>query len=60
MEKENFFVIKRIKFIVDLGVCKKIVYYYEFICKDWEEGKKFNIESSFDRYGSEGIEFLFK
>jgi len=25
-----------------------------------EEGKKLNIESSFDRHGSEGIEFLFK
>ncbi|KUL97853.1 hypothetical protein RO03_10565 [Fusobacterium nucleatum subsp. nucleatum] len=60
LEKENFPVTKRIKFIADLGACKKIAYHYELICKDWEEGKKLNIESSFDRHGSEGIEFLFK
>ena len=60
LEKENFPVTKRIKFIADLGACKKIAYHYELICKDWEKGKKLNIESSFDRHGSEGIEFLFK
>ena len=60
LEKENFPVTKRIKFIADLGACKEIAYHYEVICKDWEEGKKLNIESSFDRHGSEGIEFLFK
>ena len=60
LEKENFPVAKRIKFIADLGACKEIAYHYELICKDWEEGKKLNIESSFDRHGSEGIEFLFK
>ena len=60
LEKENFPVTKRIKFIADLGACKEIAYHYELICKDWEEGKKLNIESSFDRHGSEGIEFLFK
>ncbi|ERT43811.1 HEAT repeat domain-containing protein [Fusobacterium nucleatum] len=60
LEKENFPVTKRIKFIADLGACKEIAYHYELICKDWKEGKKLNIESSFDRHGSEGIEFLFK
>ena len=60
LEKENFPVTKRIKFIADLGACKEIVYHYELICKDWKEDKKLNIESSFDRHGSEGIEFLFE
>ena len=60
LEKENFPAGKRIKFIADLGACKEIAYHYELLCKDWEEGKKLNIESSFDRHGSEGIEFLFK
>ena len=60
LEKENFPVAKRIKFIADLGSCKEIVYHYELICKDWEEGRKLNIESSFDRHGREGIEFLFE
>ena len=60
MEKENFPVTKRIKFIADLGACKEIAYHYELICKDWKEDKKLNIESSFDRHGSEGIEFLFE
>ena len=60
LEKENFPVTKRIKFIADLGACKEIAYHYELICKDWKEDKKFNIESSFDRHGSEGIEFLFE
>ena len=59
LEKENFPVTKRIKFIADLGACKEIAYHYELICKDWKEDKKLNIESSFDRHGSEGIEFLF-
>ena len=60
LEKENFPVTKRIKFIADLGACKEIAYHYELICKDWEENKNLNIESSFDRHGSEGIEFLFE
>ena len=60
LEKENFPVTKRIKFIADLGSCKEIAYHYELICKDWKEDKKLNIESSFDRHGSEGIEFLFE
>lgn len=60
LEKENFPVAKRIKFIADLGACKEIAYHYELICKDWKEGKKLNIESSFDRHGREGIEFLFE
>ena len=60
LEKENFPAGKRIKFIADLGTCKEIAYHYELICKDWEENKNLNIESSFDRHGSEGIEFLFE
>ena len=60
LEKENFPVTKRIKFIADLGACKEIAYHYELICKDWEENKNLNIESSFDRHGREGTEFLFE
>ena len=60
LEKENFPAGKRIKFIADLGTCKEIAYHYELICKDWKENKNLNIESSFDRHGSEGIEFLFE
>ena len=60
LEKENFPAGKRIKFIADLGSCKEIAYHYELICKDWKEDKKLNIENSFDRHGSEGIEFLFE
>ena len=60
LEKENFPAGKRIKFIADLGTCKEIAYHYELICKDWEENKNLNIESSFDRHGREGIEFLFE
>lgn len=48
LEKENFPVTKRIKFIADLGACKEIAYHYELICKDWKEDKKLNIENSFD------------
>ena len=60
LKKEKFPAGKRIKFIADLGTCKEIAYHYELICKDWEENKNLNIESSFDRHGSEGIEFLFE
>lgn len=60
LEKENFPVAKRIKFIADLGSCKETVYHYELICKDWEEDRKLHLESSFDRHGREGIEFLFE
>ena len=60
LEKENFPVTKRIKFIADLGACKEIAYHYELICKDWKEDTKLNIESSFDKHGREGIEFLFE
>ena len=60
LEKENFPAGKRIKFIADLGTCKEIAYHYELICKDWEENKNLNIESSFNRHGREGIGFLFE
>ena len=60
LEKENFPVTKRIKFIADLAACKEIAYHYELICKDWKENKNLNIESSFNRHGREGIGFLFE
>lgn len=60
LEEEKFPSDKRIKFIADLGSCKEIAYHYELICKDWKEDKKLHIENSFDRHGSEGIEFLFE
>ena len=59
LEEQNFPDIDRIKFIADLGACKEIGYHYELICKDWEEGKNLHLESSFDKHGVEGIEFLF-
>ena len=60
LEEEKFPSDKRIKFIADLGSCKEIAYHYELICKDWKEDKKLHIENSFDRHGSEGIDFLFE
>ena len=59
LEEQNFPDTERIKFIVDLGVCKEITYHYELVCKDWEEGKNLRLESSFDKHGAEGLEFLF-
>ena len=60
LAEQNFPDIDRIKFIADLGACKEIGYHYELICKDWEEGKNLHLESSFDKHGVEGIEFLFE
>ena len=59
LAEQNFPDIDRIKFIADLGTCKEIAYHYELICKDREEGKNLRLESSFDKHGAEGLEFLF-
>ena len=48
----------RIRFIADLGDCREIAYHYELICKDWEDGSKLNLSSSFDKHGREGLLFL--
>ena len=60
LAEQNFPDIDRIKFIADLGICKEIAYHYELICKDREEGKNLHLESSFDKHGIEGLEFLFE
>ena len=60
LEEQNFPDTERIKFIADLGECKEIAIHYELVCKDWEEGKNLRLESSFDKHGAEGLEFLFK
>ena len=49
LEKENFPVTKRIKFIADLGACKEIAYHYELICKDWEENKTSSCYSIYEQ-----------
>mgnify|MGYP000980566981 FL=1 len=60
LKKENFPDSKRIKFIANLGASSEIAYHYELICKEWQEGGQLNLESSFDRHGSAGLEFLFE
>ena len=60
LKKENFQDGKRIKFIVNLGASNEIAYHYELICKQWQEGRQLNLESSFDRHGDAGLEFLFE
>lgn len=60
LEEQNFPDTERIKFIADLGACKEIAFHYELVCKDWEEGKNLRLESSFDKHGAEGLEFLFE
>ena len=60
LKKENFQDGKRIKFIANLGASDEIAYHYELICKQWQEGMQLNFESSFDRHGSAGLEFLFE
>ena len=60
LEKENFPDGKRIKFIANLGASGEIAYHYELICKQWQEGRQLNFESSFDRHGYAGLEFLFE
>ena len=60
LKKENFPDGKRIKFIANLGASGEIAYHYELICKEWQEGRQLNLESSFDRHGRAGLEFLFE
>ena len=60
LKKENFQDSKRIKFIANLGASDEIAYHYELICKEWQEGGQLNLESSFDRHGGAGLEFLFE
>lgn len=60
LKKENFPDGKRIKFIANLGASSEIAYHYELICKEWQEGRQLNLESSFDKHGSAGLEFLFE
>ena len=60
LKKENFQDSKRIKFIANLGASSEIAYHYELICKEWQEGRQLNLESSFDRHGGAGLEFLFE
>ena len=60
LEKENFQDGKRIKFIANLGASDEIAYHYKLICKQWQEGRQLNLESSFDRHGVAGLEFLFE
>ena len=60
LKKENFPDGKRIKFITNLGASSEIAYHYELICKEWQEGGQLNLESSFDKHGSAGLEVLFE
>ena len=60
LKKDNFPDSKRIKFIANLGASDEIAYHYELICKEWQEGGQLNLESSFDRHGGAGLEFLFE
>ena len=60
LKKDNFPDSKRIKFIANLGASDEIAYHYELICKEWQEGRQLNLESSFDRHGVAGLEYLFE
>ena len=60
LKKENFQDGKRIKFIANLGASDEIAYHYELICKQWQKDGQLNFESSFDRHGDAGLEFLFE
>ena len=60
LKKENFPDGKRIKFIANLGASDEIAYHYKLICRQWQEGRQLNFESSFDRHGGAGLEFLFE
>ena len=60
LKKENFQDGKRIKFIANLGASDEIAYHYKLICKEWQEGRGLNFESSFDRHGGAGLKFLFE
>ena len=60
LKKDNFQDSKRIKFIANLGASDEIAYHYKLICRQWQEGRQLNFESSFDRHGDAGLEFLFE
>lgn len=60
LENESFPSGKRIKFVANLGSSQEIVYHYELICKDWNEGRNLHLEGSFDKHGRDGLEFLFE
>ena len=60
LKKENFQDGKRIKFIANLGASDEIAYHYKLICKEWQDGRQLNFESSFDRHGGAGLKFLFE
>ena len=60
LKKENFPDGKRIKFIANLGASDEIAYHYDLICKEWQDGRQLNLESSFDRHADAGLEFLFE
>ena len=58
LEKENFPDGKRIRFIAELGASSNIEGHFRLICRTWKEEKNLRLESSFDRYGEEGLRFL--
>ena len=49
----------RIRFIAELGASDDIDYHYKLICDSWKSGRRLYLENSFDRHGSDGLEFLF-
>lgn len=51
---------ERIRFIAELGASDDIDYHYKLICDSWKSGRRLYLENSFDRHGSDGLEFLFK
>lgn len=59
LERLNFPTDGIIKFSADLSGSKEIAYHYRLICEDWEKDRGLYLENSFDKHGSEGIEFLF-
>ena len=60
LKKENFQDGKRIKFIANLGASDEIAYHYELIFKELQGVGQLNLESSYDRHGGAGLEFLFE
>jgi hypothetical protein len=60
MKEQGFPDNARIRFIADLGGSTEIEYHYHLICKEWEEDKKLNLESSFEKHGKKGLDFLFR
>ena len=48
----------RNRFIAELGASDDIDYHYKLICDSWKSGRRLYLENSFDRHGSDGLEFL--